>query len=43
MTISIKSLGQSGFRLQLGETIIYMDPYLSNYVEEVDSTPRRTK
>jgi L-ascorbate metabolism protein UlaG (beta-lactamase superfamily) len=38
MTISIKSLGQSGFRLQLGETIIYMDPYLSNYVEEVDGS-----
>jgi L-ascorbate metabolism protein UlaG (beta-lactamase superfamily) len=36
MTISIKGLGQSGFRLHLGGTIIYTDPYLSNYVEEVD-------
>ena len=36
MTIRIMSLGQSGFRLQLGEAVIYVDPYLSNYVEEVD-------
>lgn len=31
--IYVKHLGQSGFRLELGRTVIYVDPYLSDSVE----------
>lgn len=30
-------LGQSGFRLELNGIVVYMDPYLSNSVQELDS------
>ena len=30
-------LGQSGFRLEINGLVIYMDPYLSNSVQELDS------
>ncbi|MCK4587931.1 MAG: MBL fold metallo-hydrolase, partial [Gammaproteobacteria bacterium] len=32
--IPVTSLGQTGFRLQFDEQVLYIDPYLSNYVEE---------
>ena len=35
--IPVKLLGQSGCRLQLGKSVIYIDPYLSNSVQELDS------
>ncbi|MGQ0605010.1 MAG: MBL fold metallo-hydrolase [Anaerolineales bacterium] len=35
-------LGQSGFIIKGGETIIYIDPYLSNYVEEAGFAPPGT-
>ncbi len=37
MEYSIKLLGQSGCRIDLSQTVIYMDPYLSNSVQELDS------
>lgn len=36
MTIPVTSLGQCGFRFELGSTVIYTDPYLSNQVAEVE-------
>jgi L-ascorbate 6-phosphate lactonase len=30
---SLRHLGQSGFRLCCGETVVYIDPYLSDHVE----------
>jgi len=35
-SIPVTPLGQAGFRLGLGSTTVYIDPYLSNYVEEVE-------
>jgi L-ascorbate metabolism protein UlaG (beta-lactamase superfamily) len=32
--IKIKGLGQSGFRFEFGKTIVYVDPYLSDSVQE---------
>ncbi len=37
-TISVTPLGQVGFRLVFGETIVYVDPYLSNHVAQVEGT-----
>lgn len=37
MRIPVKMLGQSGMRLEIGSTVIYIDPYLSNSVAELDS------
>ena len=37
MKIKVKMLGQSGCRLALRDIIIYIDPYLSNSVQEYDS------
>lgn len=34
--IPIQMLGQSGCRLTLSDTVIYVDPYLSNSVEELE-------
>jgi L-ascorbate 6-phosphate lactonase len=34
--ISVLPLGQAGFRLNLGNNIVYIDPYLSNYVEKIE-------
>ncbi|MBW2419719.1 MAG: MBL fold metallo-hydrolase [Deltaproteobacteria bacterium] len=34
MAIAVRSLGQAGFRLELGEAVVYLDPYLSDSVEE---------
>ncbi|MBC8121121.1 MAG: MBL fold metallo-hydrolase [Gemmatimonadaceae bacterium] len=36
MDTAIKSLGQAGYRFQFGETVVYIDPYLTNYVQEMD-------
>jgi len=35
-TISVTPLGQAGFRLLFDDTVIYIDPYLSNYVAQVE-------
>ncbi|MBM9613656.1 glycosyltransferase [Desulfobulbus rhabdoformis] len=35
--IAVQLLGQSGCRLCFGQTIIYIDPYLSNSVQELDA------
>jgi L-ascorbate metabolism protein UlaG (beta-lactamase superfamily) len=35
--IPIQLLGQSGCRLQFSESTVYVDPYLSNSVQELDS------
>ncbi len=35
--ISLHLLGQSGCRIEYDGTVIYMDPYLSNSVQELDS------
>lgn len=35
--IPIKLLGQSGCRMQFGQTVVYIDPYLSNSVQELDN------
>lgn len=37
LRIPIKLLGQSGVRLSLGDNIVYVDPYLSNSVKELDA------
>jgi L-ascorbate metabolism protein UlaG (beta-lactamase superfamily) len=34
ISVKVKSLGQTGYRFEFDELIIYIDPYLSNYVEE---------
>jgi len=34
---ALQLLGQSGCRLEYNDTVIYMDPYLSNSVQELDS------
>jgi L-ascorbate metabolism protein UlaG (beta-lactamase superfamily) len=34
MKIKVKSLGQSGFRFQFGDVVVYTDPYLSDHVAE---------
>jgi L-ascorbate metabolism protein UlaG (beta-lactamase superfamily) len=34
VTIAVRSLGQAGFRFELGEAVVYVDPYLSDSVEE---------
>lgn len=39
--ITATHLGQSGFRLSLGETAIYMDPYLSDSVEAKEGSAFR--
>lgn len=33
--MSLSHLGQSGFRMQLGATVVYVDPYLSDCVERL--------
>lgn len=35
--ISLQLLGQSGCRIEYGGSVIYMDPYLSNSVQELES------
>ncbi len=34
--IPVTPLGQAGFRYELGSIVIFVDPYLSNYVEEAE-------
>lgn len=41
--IPVTTLGQSGFRFQFGDCIVYIDPYLSDYVEKVEGETRRRK
>lgn len=36
MSILIDLLGQTGFKFCFGETVVYIDPYLSDYVEEIE-------
>lgn len=36
MKIPVTPLGQCGFRFQLGSTVVYTDPYLTNHVAEVE-------
>lgn len=36
MSIPVYPLGQSGFRFQFGEVIIYTDPYLSEHVADLE-------
>lgn len=40
-TIGTTALGQVGYRLQFGPTVLYIDPYLSDYVEEVEGPELR--
>ena len=35
------ALGQEGYRFQFGSTVVYIDPYLSNYVETVEGPDLR--
>jgi len=35
--VSLQLLGQSGCRVEYDDTVIYMDPYLSNSVQELDA------
>ncbi|MCF6355436.1 MAG: MBL fold metallo-hydrolase [Candidatus Polarisedimenticolaceae bacterium] len=35
-TIAVTSLGQVGFRLVFGDTVVYIDPYLSDHVAQVE-------
>jgi len=37
MNVSLQLLGQSGCRIEYDDTVIYMDPYLSNSVKELDA------
>jgi len=37
----VTPLGQSGFRLDMGETSVLVDPYLSDYVEELEGPRAR--
>ncbi len=39
--MALWSLGQAGFVLKGGHTIAYIDPYLSNSVEDIGGPPRR--
>jgi L-ascorbate 6-phosphate lactonase len=39
--IQTKSLGQVGYRFQFGRTVVYVDPYLSDYVERVEGPELR--
>jgi len=41
MNIQVKPLGQSGFRLAFGKTIVYIDPYLSDRVRELEGEAMR--
>jgi L-ascorbate metabolism protein UlaG (beta-lactamase superfamily) len=41
MQIPVRCLGQSGFRLDLGGTILYTDPYLSDSVESLEGSDFR--
>lgn len=36
MSVGIRLLGQAGVRLQLGTTVVYVDPYLTEHVYEVE-------
>lgn len=37
-TISVTPLGQAGFRLLFDDTVVYIDPYLSNHVAQVEGS-----
>jgi L-ascorbate metabolism protein UlaG (beta-lactamase superfamily)/glycosyltransferase involved in cell wall biosynthesis len=37
MRIPVQTLGQSGVRLEFGELVVFLDPYLSNSVQELDA------
>ena len=39
--IAVMPLGQSGFRFEFGMTVVYIDPYLSDHVAEVDGPELR--
>ncbi len=39
--LSLMHLGQSGFRLGVGDVVVYIDPYLSDFVEECEGPSMR--
>jgi L-ascorbate metabolism protein UlaG (beta-lactamase superfamily) len=39
--VAVRWLGQSGFRLGFAETVVYVDPYLSDRVEELEGPAMR--
>jgi L-ascorbate 6-phosphate lactonase len=41
MSVAIRFLGQSGLRLACGGTVLYIDPYLSDFVRETADDPDR--
>lgn len=41
MQVSVTPLGQSGFRFRLGTSVVYFDPYLSDYVAEQEGPEMR--
>ncbi len=38
-SLALWALGQSGFVMKGGDTVVYIDPYLSNYVDEAGYAP----
>jgi L-ascorbate metabolism protein UlaG (beta-lactamase superfamily) len=38
-SLALWALGQSGFVVKGGDTVVYIDPYLSNYVDEAGYAP----
>lgn len=36
MPLELQALGQAGFRIRLGTSVLYLDPYLSDQVERVE-------
>lgn len=38
---SLRGLGQAGFRLELGRAVLFIDPYLSNRVEQLEGPSMR--
>lgn len=41
MSIPVTALGQCGFRFQLGDAVVYTDPYLTDHVAEVEGDSMR--
>jgi len=41
LRVPIKLLGQSGCRMEFAQTVVYIDPYLSNSVQELDNPEYR--
>ncbi|MFZ3140030.1 MBL fold metallo-hydrolase [Polaromonas sp.] len=41
MSVKVEQLGQAGFRICFGEIVLFIDPYLSNRVEEIEGPKLR--